>query len=400
MVNSRAILACAVFACAQRLAPAQTYASNLPVDHAAIRYESGDLDDAATRLSRQPGFGKSKLDLAGLLEALGIPVDSQALVFSQTSFQASKISPRNPRAIYFNDEAAVGWVRGGEGIEVAAQDPKQGTVFFSLTGGALVRRQECLHCHVGSATQGVPGMFVGSVYPNAFGRPARDGAIITDHRTPFADRWGGWYVNAARGQQRDRSNATAPDPAEPHALMTVGRQNLTSLVKEFNTAGYLSPVSDIVALMTFEHQTQMANMLTRVGWEARIAAYDGRREPQLDADIEATVRYMLFADEAPLKEPVEGVSSFSKTFPKRGPRDSHGRSLRDFDLQTRLFRYPLSYMIYSRTFDALPGNVRERIYRRLFEVLSGKDQSPDRRAILEILRETKPGLPAYWKDHV
>jgi hypothetical protein len=243
-------------------------------------------------------------------------------------------------------------------------------------------------------------MFVGSVYPNAFGRPARDGAIITDHRTPFADRWGGWYVNAVRGQQRDRSNATAPDPAEPHALMTEGRQNLTSLVKEFNTAGYLSPVSDIVALMTFEHQTQMANMLTRVGWEARIAAYDGRSEPQLDADIEATVQYMLFAGEAPLKEPVEGVSSFSKTFPRRGPRDSHGRSLRDFDLQTRLFRYPLSYMIYSRTFDALPGNVRERIYRRLFEVLSGKDQSPDRRAILEILRETKPGLPAYWKDHV
>jgi hypothetical protein len=381
------------------------YASNLLAEHAAIRYESGELDDAATRLSRR---GQSKLDLAGLLNALGISTDSQALVFSQTSFQASKISPRNPRAIYFNDEAAVGWVRGGDGIEVAALDPKQGTVFFSLTGGALVRRQECLHCHVGSATQGVPGMFVGSVYPNAFGRPARDGAIITDHRTPFADRWGGWYVNAARGQQRDRSNAIAADPAEPHALMTEGRQNLTTLVKEFNTTGYLSPVSDIVALMTFEHQTQMANMLTRVGWEGRIAAYDGRSDPQLDADIEATVRYMLFADEAPLKEPVEGVSSFTKTFPRRGPRDKQGRSLRDFDLQTRLFRYPLSYMIYSRTFDSLPENVRERIYRRLFELLSGKDQdakfghlsASDRRGILEILRETKAGLPAYWKNHV
>ena len=394
MAVSRTILALAIFACGPAHAQTQTYASNLPADHAAIRHESGDLDDAATRLARQPGFGKSKLDLAGLLDALGISTDSQALVFSQTSFQASKISPRNPRAIYFNDEVAVGWVRGGDGIEVAALDPKQGTVFFSFTGGALVRRQECLHCHVGSATQGVPGMFVGSVYPNAFGRPARDGAIITDHRTPFADRWGGWYVNAARGQQRDRSNATAPDPAEPHALMTDGRQNLTSLAKEFNTTGYLSPVSDIVALMTFDHQTQMANMLTRVGWEARMA------DPQLDADIETTVQYMLFADEAPLKEPVEGVSSFTKTFPRRGPRDHEGRSLRDFDLQTRLFRYPLSYMIYSRTFDALPANVRERIYRRLFEILRGKDQSPDRRAILEILRETKSGLPPYWKDHV
>ena len=380
----------------------QNYLANLNAEHPAIRYESAELDNAATKL------GKARLDLPGLLETLGISVDSQALVFSQTSFQAAKISPRNPRAIYFNDEVAVGWVRGGAGIEVAALDPKQGVVFYSWDGAALVRRQECLHCHVGSATLGVPGMFVGSVYPNGFGHPARDGAIITDHRTPFADRWGGWYVNAARGQQRDRSNATASDPAEPHALLTEGRQNLTSLVKEFDTTGYLSPVSDIVALMTFEHQTQMANFLTRVGWEARIAAYDGKASAQMESDIEATVEYMLFADEAPLKEPVEGVSTFSKTFPQRGPRDRQGRSLRDFDLQTRLFRYPLSYMVYSRTFDALPADVRERIYRRLFDVLSAQEQGAkfahlsarDRRAILEILRETKPGLPAYFQDHV
>jgi hypothetical protein len=408
VAGNRGILACAVLACALRHAQAQTYASNLPNDHPAIRYQSAELDDAATRLGRQLASGKAKLDLPSVLESLGISADSQALVFSQTSFQASKISPRNPRAIYFNDEVAVGWVRGGEGLEVAALDPKQGVIFYSLAGGALVRRQECLHCHVGPATLGVPGMFVGSVYPNEFGRPARDGAIITDHRTPFADRWGGWYVNAARGQQRDRSNATAPDPAEPHSLVTEGRQNLTSLVKEFNTAGYLSPVSDIVALMTFEHQTQMANFLTRLGWEARIAAYDDKPNPELESEIEATVEYMLFSNEAPLKEAVEGVSTFTKTFPQRGPRDRQGRSLRDFDLQTRLFRYPLSYMVYSRAFDSLPGNVREKVYRRLFEVLSGKDQSakfahlsgPDRRAILEILRETKPGLPAYWKDHV
>ncbi len=342
-------------------------------------------------------MGKATLDLSSLLEYLGISTDTQALVFSQTSFQASKISPRNPRAIYFNDEVAVGWVRGGDSVEVAALDPKQGVVFYSWDGATLVRRQECLHCHVGSATLGVPGMFVGSVYPDGFGRPARDGAIITDHRTPFADRWGGWYVNASRGQQQDRSNATAPDLAEPYMLMTEGRQNR-----------YLSPVSDIVALMTFEHQTQMANFLTRLGWEARIAAFDDKPNPQLESDIEATVAYMLFSDEAPLKEAVEGVSTFTKTFPQRGPRDRQGRSLRDFDLHNRLFRYPLSYMVYSRTFDALPDIIRERVCRRLFEVLSSKDHGPrfahlsgpDRRAILEILRETKPGLPAYWKNHV
>ena len=387
---------------------AQTYASNLPAEHPAIRYQTADLDNAATRLGKEIASAEVKLDLPSLLERLGIHTDSQALVFSQTSFQATKISPRNPRAIYFNDEVAVGWVRGGEGIEVAALDPRQGVVFYSLADGKLVRRQECLHCHIGSATLGVPGMFVGSVYPNAFGRPDRTGAIITDHRTPFADRWGGWYVNAARGQQRDRSNATAPDPADPHALMTEGRQNLTSLFREFNTAGYLSPTSDIVALMTFEHQTQMANFFTRLGWEARIAAQEDRPDSQIAVDTEAAVAYMLFADEAPLKEPVEGVSTFTKTFPQRGPRDRQGRSLRDFDLQTRLFRYPLSYMVYSRAFDALPEEVRARIYRRLYDVLSGQEKSAkfgrlsarDRRAILEILRDTKSGLPEYWKDPV
>jgi hypothetical protein len=113
---------------------------------------------------------------------------------------------------------------------------------------------------------------------------------------------------------------------------------------------------------------------------------------------------MLFVGEAPLREPVQGVSSFTATFPQRGPRDRYGRSLRDFDLQRRLFRYPLSYMIYSEIFDAMPATARERVYQRLFDVLSGKDRNPkfahlsdsDRNAILEIIRDTKTGIPDYW----
>src|SRR6202035_6106356 len=142
--------------------------------------------------------------------------------------------------------------------------------------------------------------------------------------------------------------------------------------------GYLSAVSDIVALMTFEHQTQMTNCFTRVEWEARVIQHEAKPDDparrQLDADIEALVTYMLFADEVPLKEPIEGISTFTKTFPERGPRDSKGRSLRDLDLQKRLFRYPLSYLVYSPQFDAFPDKIRERIYQRLFDILSGKDQ--------------------------
>lgn len=400
---------------------AQEYLPAIPVDHPAIQYFQGPLDDPVTRLAKQLQTGTVKLEsrgdasgyLASLLEHLGIKTDSQALVFSKTSFQAPNISPSNPRAIYFSDDVAVGYVRGGEGFEVAGTDPKQGVVFYTFNidkSGApsLTRRDVCLKCHQGPATLGVPGTFVGSVFPSPLGVPEREGAIITDQRTAFKDRWGGWYVNAKRGEQLDRANAVASNPAEPDVLDTDGKQNLTNLIGRFAPAGYLSTVSDMVALMTFEHQTQMTNFLTRVGWEARVIQHDGKPEDparlQLDADIEALVTYMLFADEVPLNEPIEGVSSFTKMFPERGPRDSKGRSLRDFDLQKRLFRYPLSYLIYGAQFDGLPDNIRERIYQRLYDILSGQDQDPkfaslsadDRRAILEILRDTKTTLPAYW----
>ena len=360
------------------------YPANLPIDHPAIQYFQAPLDNAITHLT-----GPIPSDLPTLLDRLHISPDSQLLVFSKTSFQAAKISPRNPRAIYFNDDVAVGWVRGSPSMEVAAFDPRQGVVFYTFDAEkpGFTRQQVCLHCHQGPATSGVPGIFVGSVYPNAAGQPSSAAAIITDQRTAFADRWGGWYVNAAHGEQPDRANAVAPDPAEPAAL--------EKLTAKFNSAGYLTPVSDIVALMTFEHQTQMTNLITRLGWEARMGG-----EP----DIEPIVAYMLFADEAPLREPIEGVSSFTKTFPERGPRDRRGRSLRDFDLKTRLFRYPLSYMIYSPAFDTLPDAVRDRIYRRLYGILSGQDQRPKfaalsaeaRRGILEILLETKINLPKWW----
>ena len=371
-------------------ARAQIYLDTLPPDHASIGYFDASVDDPAARLQKQLSSGAAHLEansdgtgfLRGLLDYFGINPDSQGLVFSKSSAQAAKISPRNPRAIYFNDEVAVGYVRGSAAMEIAAIDPVRGPIFYILspdTAGkpTLQRSETCLHCHQGASTLGVPGIFIGSVFPNADGTPARPKAIITDHRTPFEDRWGGWYVNAAHGEQRDRANAVAPDPAAP--------EDLQKLVMKFAPAGYLSTTSDIVALMTFEHQTQMTNFITRLGWKARM-------DLPLDADLEALVRYMLFVDEAQLREPIQGVSTFTKTFPERGPRDRQGRSLRDFDLQTRLFRYPLSYMIYSRAFDALPDAVRTRVYRRLRDELAARNRID----IIAILRETKTGLPDFW----
>ena len=172
---------------------------------------------------------------------------------------------------------------------------------------------------------------------------------------------------------------------------------MINLDGKFDLSKYLAPTSDLVALMTLEHQARMTNLLVRIGWDARMGPMD---ETALNQEIEEMVTYMLFADEEPLREPVAGVSTFTKTFPERGPKDRQGRSLRDFDLKTRLFRYPLSYMIYSAAFDSLPGVVKERVAKRLLEILTGKDDSKafvrlsseDRKAILEIVRETKPGL--------
>jgi hypothetical protein len=120
--------------------------------------------------------------------------------------------------------------------------------------------------------------------------------------------------------------------------------------------------------------------------------------------IDELVDYFLFVDEAPLTAKVVGSAAFVERFSAAGPRDRHGRSLRDLDMTTRMMRHPCSYMIYSAAFDGLPTAVRDAIYRRLWSVLSGQDKSPrykrlsgeDRRAIIEILRETKQGLPGYF----
>ncbi len=204
-------------------------------------------------------------------------------------------------------------------------------------------------------------------------------------------------------------NAVAPDPDRPIDLEESGTQNLSSLSSKIDPSKYLTSTSDIVALMTIEHQTHMTNLINGLSRQFRQTADKGTLEKSknsLDRAINEIVDYMFFVDEAPLQDPVQGVSSFTRTFPQRGPRDRHGRSLRDFDLKRRLFRYPLSYMIYSEIFDAMPAPARDRVYQRLFDVLSGKDQSPkfahisdaDRSAILEIVRDTKAGVPDYWSS--
>lgn len=419
-MKRRALLSLIFAAAVASAASAIEDTTYVPYDHPAIQYVQKPPDDPIAHLQKQLDSGAVKLEyspqfgyLPSLLKLLNLNIDSQLLVFSKTSFQSTKISPRAPRALFFNDEVAVGSVQDGEVLEVVALDPTQGDNFYTLSVDKtdkpeFARRDVCLQCHQGLSTLGVPGILVSSVYPAADGMPAfRGQAMITDDRSAFDQRWGGWYVTGTHGSMTHMGNAVGHDPARPQLLDTQGTQNLTSLDKKFDTSKFLAPTSDIVALMTLEHQTRMTNLMTRIGWDTRIAQHDGKLdEAHLNSEIEEMLTYMLFQDERPLREPVVGVSTFTKTFPERGPKDKQGRSLRDFDLQTRMFKYPLSYMIYSKAFDGMPDMVRDRVYQRLYEILTGKDTSEryakltadDRRNILEIVRETKPNLPAYWKQ--
>ena len=365
-------------------------------NHSAIGYDQPSDDPVATFLRKSSGSSLAadspSGNLAALLRALKVPASSQMLVFSKGSVQRSIIEARNPRALYFNDSVIVGWVRGGF-VEIAAQDPRRGTVFYKAvpgTGGlSISRSDECLSCHHSARTAGV----VGLIEPMT-------------HARPLDRRWGGWYVTGTAGSIQHFGNVDV-------ATLTSGAAapktpSLASLERTFDTRGYLSAYSDIAALMVFEHQMQMMNLLTRLGWEARVAQSEGRLDGSGNAIkdiVEQTADYMLFIDEAPIPSKIEGASGFAAAFSSRGPRDAKGRSLRDLDMASRLLRYPCSYMIYSAQFEQLPAGARMALYQRLWTILSGKERDSrygrlsdtDRRAIVEILRGTKPDLPAFFR---
>lgn len=375
------------------------------LDHPSIEYSTRPVHDPVAALNKKLDEGQTLQFepahgyLKAVLDALGVPLESQVAVFAKSSFQQHLINPANARAIYFNDAVAVGWVRGGALLEIASEDSEQGTIFYTLNqwqsaSPRLKRRDDCLICHESYDTMGVPGMLLRSVYPAANGFVMRElGSYNVDHRVAFAHRWGGFFV-------------TGKTDALPHlgnAAYTLGSQGETGAESvEANFKGYLSPNSDIVALMVFDHQMHMTNLLTRIGWETRFALHEKTMTPDKLAGMAAEiVDYMLFVDEARIGSPVRGTAGFEEKFAAQGPFDSKGRSLRQFDLRRRTMRYPCSYMIYSAAFDGLPGVAKDAIYRRMWRVLSGETVSRlsdgDRRAIVEILRETKKDLPPYFQ---
>jgi len=390
----------------------------MPFDEEAIRYSKVAATGAVARLQERINRGEAELSydkeygyLASLLDALNIPRSSQMLVFSKTSFQRERISPSQPRALFFTDDVYVGFIPGAPMIEVSVADPKLGAVFYTLDQNRgskprFVRNDQCLECHASSKSMGVPGHLVRSFATDENGVvDLSSGTSSVNHRTPLAERWGGWYVTGQHGDQVHRGNliGKAAFAKQERAPNDVG--NIEDLKRFFDVTRYPGGHSDIVALMVLEHQTHMHNFITRLHYEAELALQTYGHVNYLKNVSEAFLKYLLFTEETPLTAAVRGSSDFAKDFAAQGPRDKRGRSLRDFDLRTRLFKYPCSYLIYSEAFDQLPDKIRTHIYQRLWEILTGQDTKPEyerltpetRRAILEILCDTKPGLPESWK---
>lgn len=405
-------------------------------DRPPVNYAKAPADNPVSRLQQRVATGKAKLAfdddngyLQTVLKELNVPVSSQVLVFSKTSLQRDKISPKTPRAIYFNDDVYVGMCRHGEVMEFSAADPNLGTVFYTLDQEPAERprfqrhTENCLVCHGSGGNRGFPGHLVRSVYTDKDGFPILSaGSFRTDHTSPLNERWGGWYVTGTHGDTPHRGNLLLADRKFPGGdAPNPDGVNLTDLKFRFTTANYLSPHSDIVALMVLEHQAEMHSLIARTALETRMALhyqtelnkalnqpadtkYDSVKS-RITGVGDELVKYLLFSGEAKLTAKVAGTSGFAAEFAARGPKDSRGRSLRDFDLTTRLFKFPCSYLIYSGAFDGLPAAAREYVLRRVYNVLTGADtakefahlSADDRRSILEILLATKPNLPDYWR---
>ena len=368
---------------------AASRADEAPVPNNVVEALQAKLEKGEIKLAYETG-GHGYLK--SVLAALKVSPESQVLPFTKSSLQFDRISPTTPRAIYFGDDVAVGSVHPGGLIEIIADDRRGGIVFYTLdnkAAGTPHLQEEsvrCVSCH-GLVNKVTPGWIVANITAIADGTPQIMNPAypfdFTDQTRPFEDRWGGWYVSGTSQNMHHLGNVTAPDPDKPYDLPIDGGRTLASLSGRFDPAHTLRPGSDIVALMTLEHQTGFINRLYALNMHYS------------DAALDDLVEYMTFADEVPLPGPISGDSGFTADFAQRGPRDGAGRSLRSFDLKTRLFRYPLSYMIYSSAFGTLKPDIRDKLYRRLYDAL--KARGADGGDAIAILAATKPDLPDYWK---
>ena len=397
--------------------PPISYSATQPKD--AIAKLQKRLNDGALKFS-----GSDRQLIEAFLRELEIPIESQVIVFSKTSFQRQRIRPDHPRAIYFSDTCYVGWVPGGL-MEVTAVDPVLGPTFYALDPALMrtnaaqcfVRDSDCLRCHGGAFARGIPGVFVRSLFTDESGEPMlKYGSEVVDFRTAFTNRWGGWYVTGKHGTALHRGNVFAREKNGELEVDLKRGANVRDLSRFFDTDNYLTNSSDIVALLVLEHQTTMQNTLTRASLNCRrMLDYQRNLQRELKEKVTDELVYdsvksvfdgaareivddLLFQGEAPLPAGLDGAAAFQKAFQRNARRTSDGRSLKDFSLKGHLFQNRCSYFIYSEAFLGLPVQLKQRVYERLAKVLKPENNEPrfayldasERTQIREILHATHP----------
>lgn len=397
------------FAAALLLLAVRPFAAADPIGIYAPRhgYDTQLPQDRFSRFEAEWKAGRQQLDASGelpflrsLLAALEVPVSSQMLVFTATSLQKGRISARNPRALYFNDDTYVGFVPGGQ-IEVVSLDPALGGIFYildRLQPGRPPRAQrsdDCLNCHAPRHLDNVPGLVIESVVPGLTGggemafRREQSG-----HGIALGDRFGGWHV-------------TGGGPALPRhwgdllieRAAGVAREIPNAPGQRFDLARYPAPTSDLLAHLLHEHQAGFVNRALQAAYRWRALDFTAPPPPAVLAGLaRPLVRYLLFADETPLPDGALGDSPFAADFSAHARRDAEGRSLRDLDGRTRLLRHRCSYMIYSPAFTGLPAPLKAEIFRQLRAALDTAEPDAayvflppgEKSAIREILRQTLP----------
>lgn len=398
-------------------------------EYSIVGYNDEATENRIARLAARMASGEVELEyrekrgyLDSLLEHLEIDPSSQTLVFSKTSLQYQLIDEKTPRGLFFNDDTYIGFVQNSQIVEVMAMDDKLGMVFYVFNNAPkpekyFVREtQRCLVCHDSAGTMGggVPMvMALSSIYNSSLiSKMDVSGAGNVEDKIPVRDRWGGWYVTGQHGSQTHLGNLILPGAGDLTRVDEFRQGNVDSLEElgMLDPSPYPGNTSDITALMILEHQLTVQNLITYINFKAPAvleragfpeakaanswAELPPKAQLSLTRMMDRMAGAMLMQETATLEDRIAGLPAYQSWFTSRGPSDSQGRSLRDLDLQNTLFRYPLSYLVYSPAFNAMPAYAKDYVYSKIRSELSGNGEvshpydQEDREAALEILEET------------
>ena len=323
--------------------------------------------------------------LNSLFKELGISPHSQLLVYSTTSLQLSRISPRNPRAIYFSDDIYLGYVPGGQ-IEIIGIDPQLGAIpyIFNLpqakdtTHPQIYRSKRCMNCHASKEMGGAPSLLVGSVIPgpgggtlDAFRRN------IFGHNIPYAKRFGGWHITGNNPFPQSWANQTGiMENGEIHKISNPPG-------KYFTWQNYPVQGSSIIPHLLLEHQIGFTNLCISATYQFR--EINNSKDTFIDQQSDLLISYILFENEVSLPENrIDKKTKYALDFEGYEKENQTQDSLRRLNLDSRIFDLRCSYMLFSNSFSGLPHPLKMSIFQKLYHLLScPQDKLPSRFSYLE-----------------